>query len=116
MNTKWTNKEYGFETSYEGAEYVQLWDDLTLKEDLSNLSGVIAKMAGMLNYEHTYTPESVTLTQDSETEGTATLRDGDDELTYQYKIYPGADPYLILSTHDEENDTDPEWNNYNLRQ
>ena len=116
VNIKWTDEKYGFENSYEGAEYVQLWDDLTLKEDLSNLSGVVAKMAGMMDYEHTYTPDSVTLAQDGETEGTATLRDGDYEFTYQYRIYPGADPYLILTYHDEANDTNPEWNNYSLRQ
>lgn len=116
VNIKWVyDEEYGLENVYEGAEYVERWNTYTVKEDLSNVPDVIAAMADSMDYEHQYTADSVTLTETSDTEGTAVLKDGDYEFTYDYSIVPGVDPILSISYYDEEQEYTPEWDNYNMR-
>lgn len=117
VNIKWVyDEEYGFEQVYEGAEYVERWNTYTVKEDLSNVPDVIAAMADFMDYEHQYTADSVILTETSDTEGTAVLKDGDYEFTYDYSIVPGVDPILTISYYDEEQEYTPKWDNYNMRQ
>lgn len=117
VNIKWVyDEEYGFEQVYEGAEYVERWNTYTVKEDLSNVPDVIAAMADSMDYEHQYTADSVILTETSDTEGTAVLKDGDYEFTYDYSIVPGVDPILTISYYDEEQEYTPKWDNYNMRQ
>lgn len=116
ITIKWTDEEYGFEKICESAEYAEKWDTFTVKEDLSNVADVIVAMANDQDYEHEYTVDSVTLTEISETEGTATLKDGDYEFTYDYTIVPGVDPILTISYYDEELEYTPQWENYSSRQ
>lgn len=116
VNVRWVyDEEYDLERVYEGAEYVKQWDTYTVKEDLSNVLDVIAAMAAFIDYEHSYTADSVTLTETSDTEGTALLKDGDHEFTCDYSIVPGVDPVLTISYYDAEQDNTLKWDNYNMR-
>lgn len=115
VNIAWTDEAYGFDNTYNGAEYIQKWDALTMQEDLSDLTEAVAAMANEGNYGHTFTAESAAITESSDTEGTVTLTDGDYEITYDYVLYHGADPMIRLSYYDEELDYTPEWNNHSMR-
>lgn len=119
VNVTWTDEEYGFENTYLGSEYVEKWNTFTVKEDLSNLKEVIAAMASESDWEHEYTADSVTIGEEEEEiaeEGTVTVKDGDYEFTYNYKLVSGVDPIITLSYHDEEYGYDPEYRNYDMRQ
>lgn len=117
VNAKWLyDEEYDLERTYEGAEYAKQWDACTVKEDLGNVPDVLAAMANFIDYGHNYTADSVTLTETSDTEGTALLTDGDASFTCDYTIIPGVDPVLTIRHYDEDTGDTQEWTNYNMRQ
>lgn len=118
INAKWRDEEYDYDVECNGAEFVQGWDELTVKEDLSNVKDVIAAMGNHFDYGYDYTAENVTMTEDTETEGcgTVVLAVDDHEFSCDYEIVPGGDPIVKLSYYDEAYEYDATYNNHNLRE
>lgn len=117
VNAKWKDEELGWDINCDGKELVQGWEELTVKEDLSNVKDVIALMAGRMDFGYDYTAENVTLTEDAEVEGTgiAVLVLDDHEFTCNYEIVPGGDPIVKLSYYDEEFEYEVAYDSHTLR-
>ena len=116
INIRWreADNEYG-DTCY-GAVLVDRWNQLTVNEDLGNLAEVMAAMANDVNSGHVFTANGTEITEGSENEGAVKFTDEDYEISYSYKVLPGADPMVILTRYDAEYDYEQEYTNYQLRE